>query len=100
MIYKLIIRKRAEKQLEKAFDWYELQRPALGNEFLLSVDAALALIVRNPQLFQKRYKEIRFALIHRFPYGVFYLIDEDKIIVFAFFHLSRNPKRWKELKNK
>lgn len=94
MSFSLIIRKRAENHIADAFDWYEQQRIGLGNEFLLSVESTLLLIERSPLLFQTRYKNIRVAIIPRFPYGIFYFVDENKIVVIAVFHLSRNPKLW------
>jgi toxin ParE1/3/4 len=71
MSYHLIIRKRAENHLVEAYNWYEKQKPALGSEFLLRVEASLAAIETNPLLFQPRHKQIRCALTPRFPYGIF-----------------------------
>lgn len=42
------------------------------------------------------YRELRRALTRRFPYGVFYIVEETKIIVFAVFHAKRDPALWKE----
>ena len=55
----IIIRKRAERNLEEAFDWYEKQRVGLGLEFLLCVDATIQAVVKNPLLFQIRHKNIK-----------------------------------------
>lgn len=38
------------------------------------------------------HKDIRRALIRRFPYGIFYLLEQDKVIVLAFLHTSRDHK--------
>lgn len=46
----LIIRPEAESDLAEAYRWYEAQVPGLGSDFLLSVDAALSSIRRNPEL--------------------------------------------------
>ena len=94
MSYHLIIRKRAEKHLAEAYAWYEGQRTGLGAEFMLCIDAKLQVVKKNPFLFQARHKHVRCALVPRFPYGVYYFVDESKIVVIAFFHLSRNPKLW------
>ncbi|MBP9581322.1 MAG: hypothetical protein KBE38_04110 [Ignavibacterium sp.] len=51
---------------------------------------------QNPEAFPKVFKEIRRILLKKFPFGLFYLIDKDRIIVFAVFHASRNPNQWKE----
>jgi plasmid stabilization system protein ParE len=58
------------------------------------VDAALALIQRTPELHPLIHKQIRRALIRRFPFGIFYVVEEDTIRVLAVFHGKRNPMRW------
>jgi plasmid stabilization system protein ParE len=47
----LIIRPEAETDLAEAFAWYEERVPGLGSDFLLSVDAALASVQRNPEMY-------------------------------------------------
>lgn len=94
----LIIRPAAEAELAEAFDWYEERLRGLGSEFLISVDATVHAIVRNPRQFAKIHKDVRRALLHRFPYGVFFLVEDTRIIVLAFFHAKRNPKQWQERK--
>lgn len=96
MKYELAIRPEAEAELAEAFDWYEEQLPGLGSEFLISVDAAVHAVTRNPLQFAKIHKNIRRTLLHRFPYGIFYLVEKNRIAVLAFFHVKRNPKRWQK----
>ena len=96
MSYSLIIRKRAEKHIADAYTWYEEQRNDLGEEFLLCVEASLNTIAENPLLFQVKHKNIRCIMTPRFPYGVFYFIDNNTIVVIAVFHLSRNPRLWRK----
>lgn len=96
MKYELIIRPAAEAELAEAFDWYEEQLRGLGSEFLISVDATVHAIARNPRQFPKIHRDVRRALLHRFPYGVFFLVEGTRIMVIAFFHAKRNPKRWQE----
>lgn len=37
----LIVRRDAEEDIDQAFTWYESQRPGLGHDFLLCVEAAI-----------------------------------------------------------
>jgi plasmid stabilization system protein ParE len=32
--------------------------------------------------------------VHRFPYGLFYQVEADRVFVIACFHGKRNPRRW------
>ena len=38
------------------------------------------------------YGQIRRALLRRFPYGIFYTLEEDVIVILACFHTKRDPK--------
>ena len=91
----LIVRPEAERDLAEAHDWYESQVTGLGSEFLLAIDAALSSIQRMPELYHVVYKNLRRALIRRFPYGIFYLLEEAKIVVIAVMHARRDPETWR-----
>ena len=93
----IIIRPEAEADIQDAFLWYEQQRNGLGNDFLLCVEEALSIIRRNPEMYPRVHKNVYRSLIRRFPYGVFYIIEEDRIVILAVFHAKRNPKQWKDL---
>lgn len=94
MIYSIVIRPEAERDLNEAYRWYEQQLEGLGQEFIICIDAALSVIQRTPKIFPKIHKDIRRALIRRFPYGIFYIYERDKVIVLAFLHTSRDPVRF------
>jgi plasmid stabilization system protein ParE len=90
----LILRLEAEADIEEAFRWYEKQSHGLGAEFLRAVDACLALIARQPELYPEKYKHARQALLRRFPYSIYYVIQPNTVDVLACFHERRNPRRW------
>jgi plasmid stabilization system protein ParE len=95
MIYQLIIREKAEKHLNDIYNWYEQQKNGLGYEFSLSVEASLFAIKRNPLHFQLRFKKVRCAVVARFPYGIYYIVEGEQITVLSVFHFKRNPKHIK-----
>ena len=84
----------AQTELDQAFQWYEMQQQNLGKQFLNEFDAAVRRIVAYPEAYLLIEKEIRRCLIKRFPYGVWYGIEADKIIVIAVAHLHRQPDYW------
>jgi len=97
MIKRLIVRPEAEHEMTEAFDWYEERMPGLGFEFLLCVEAVFNSIQRSPQQYRcVHHKEVRRALTRRFPYEIFFVEEEQSIVVLSVFHAKRNPKRWKE----
>jgi len=94
MSRQLIILPAAEEDLIEAYGWYEEQRPGLGSDWILNVEATLRNVERHPEAFSMIRGEVRRAFIRRFPYGVFYLVEQERIIVLAILHASRDPKRW------
>ncbi len=91
----IIMRPVAETEVNDAFRWYEDKSEGLGSEFMRALDAVLASIQRNPTAYAIVYKQMRRALLRRFPYGIIYLVGNNEIIVLGCFHASRNPKQWR-----
>lgn len=94
MNYRMIIRPEAERDIEESYNWYEDQSVGLGKEFLRALDAALTSILRNPLAYPVIHRNIRRSLIRRFPHSLFYLINENNIVVTACVHHRRNPRVW------
>jgi plasmid stabilization system protein ParE len=42
------------------------------------------------------YRDIRRALLKRFPFGIFFRLRSNRIRIVAVMHLSRDPKRWRQ----
>lgn len=93
-MYRLIITPWAEDDATDAANWYNEKRDALGDEFLLALDAKMNTIRRNPKQFRLLHRNIRRALIDRFPYGVFYVLEKNVIYVLAILHTSRDTNIW------
>jgi plasmid stabilization system protein ParE len=79
--------------IEAARVWYELQRPGLGDEFLDAIDGAFDCVQSFPVAYPLDYRGARRFLVERFPYGLYYRIDEDDTIVVACLHAARDPVR-------
>jgi len=90
----LRVRPAAAADIEDAYRWYEARRPGLGEEFLQSVGSILEVIARQPKRFPVVHRDLRRALLQRFPYGIFFRIRGDHPMVVACFHASRDPRRW------
>ncbi len=96
MDYDIIIRPEARTDLLDAFNWYQEQRPGLGFDFKLCVDEVFSKLHRRPNIYKHVHKEVRRVVTQRFPFGVFYLLDNNKVIVIAVLHARRDPKKWKQ----
>ena len=80
--------------LVEAFAWYEGQRPGLGSEFFAEVAQVLQRIEDAPLQHAVVLEDTRRAIVRRFPYAVFFIVDPDVIAVTAVMHGKRDPKRW------
>jgi toxin ParE1/3/4 len=92
---RLVLRRAAKRDLDEARRRYEDQRPGLGQEFLSSVEAALALVRDFPLIAPKVDPRVRRKRTERFPYGIFYTIDGQTIRVLAVLHNARSSFWWK-----
>ena len=90
-----ILRPAAAADIEEAFLWYERQRAGLGDEFLKAVQSALDNIVTHPTRYPVIHRNTRRALVHRFPYQIFYRVYDEVVAVVACMHGRRDPIRWK-----
>lgn len=84
----------ARAEFDDAADWYEAKRPGLGIDFVAKVREVLKRISINPRLHQIVYRDVRRAVVARFPYVVLYREEGNEVIVVAVFHASRNPAVW------
>ena len=86
----------AERELQEAIEFYEAAENVLGARFLDEVEAAVARIVAHPLAWTPLSPRTRRCRTHRFPYGLFYQIRTDEILVLSVMDLRRDPKRWEE----
>jgi plasmid stabilization system protein ParE len=90
--WRVIIRPKAEADLQEARLWYETQRSGLGDELLQEISHAVDLLKENPER-PIYYRGFRRLLTRRFPYKLFYRIEGNLIIVFRVLHAKRDHRR-------
>jgi len=77
-----------------AWLWYEQKRSGLGDEWVGCVEAVLGEIALDPALHVAVHGEVRRALVRRFPYAVFYVVEPAQVLVLAVAHVRREPGYW------
>lgn len=92
---KVILDAAALEELHEAVLFYEDCREGLGQELLASIESAFDAIARHPKLWRQLSGRFRRYLVHRFPYGIIYALEDDVIYVAAVMHLKRKPGYWK-----
>jgi plasmid stabilization system protein ParE len=92
-VTQLDFRPAAAADVEAAFRWYQVQREGLGDEFLNELVLVVHAIGENAYRFPVVHRDTRRALLHRFPYALFYRILPDRIMAVGCFHAARDPRR-------
>jgi plasmid stabilization system protein ParE len=92
--YAIEAERAVEADVEAAFNWYEGEEPGLGLEFLEELRAAYHRILDHPLGYQDLRSGIRRALTSRFPYGIYFSIEEDTIVIVAVLSTARDPEEW------
>jgi plasmid stabilization system protein ParE len=95
MTRRFIVRPLAEADLDQAASWYDEEQAGLGSRFLSDVDQVFGRIRERPQQFPVVSSDIRRALLHTFPYAVYFRETDETIRVLAVLHLRRRPGTWR-----
>jgi plasmid stabilization system protein ParE len=88
------VRPEAEADIADAYSWYEESRPGLGEGFLEAVRESLRSVQTHSEGYAVVHADIRRVLLRRFPYGLFYYLARDEIVVLGCLHARRDPKTW------
>ena len=90
----LVLRTRVRHDIERAARWYEDEREGLGAEYVAAVDRTLTAIERLPLRYPEAHKHVRRALVARFPYAAFFVVDPEQVVVLAILHQAADPSSW------
>ncbi|MEA5535078.1 type II toxin-antitoxin system RelE/ParE family toxin [Crocosphaera sp. XPORK-15E] len=93
----IIIHDKAKQELDHAISYYEKQKQGLGLDFLSEVEKALEKVRINPNIGSPySIKDLRYYVIRRFPFKIFYTEFEGLIWIIAIAHAKRKPNYWKK----
>jgi toxin ParE1/3/4 len=98
MALKIIIKPSAEEDLDVVVKWYHLENEKLAAAFLFEFKDAVSVVSLAPLGFQKRHKNIRAFSLKKFPYNIYYIVDNNTMFIIAILHQKRNPKLWRKRK--
>lgn len=84
----------ADRELNEAAQYYELESSGLGFSFLKEVERCLQLIADHPDAGTILGGSVRRRLLRRFPYALLYKVKPTGIRVLAVMNLKRRPAYW------
>jgi len=92
MGYKIDVQKKALKDIDDAYYWYENKSVGLGIRFVKEVETMLIYIEKYPKHYQVKYKNYREGVLKVFPFVVIYEIINKKVVILSVFPTHGNPE--------
>ncbi len=92
----VLIKAEADADIDRALDYYDREAPASVDGLLRAFERTLASIGRSPGIGSVRYgyeleiPGLRHRLVRGFPYLVFYVEQDDTIMIVRVLHQSRD----------
>lgn len=91
MSYRVVFRRIAKRELDDAISWYEDRRDGLGQDFSTAIEQVLEKVASSPSQFSRVKEVVRRAVLRRFPYCIYFVVEDSRIVVLAVFHAKRSP---------
>jgi len=88
---KIKILKSAREDLKEGFHFYELQQGGLGSYFLESLSSDIESLKLFAGIHSIHFKKYHRLFSKRFPFAVYYRIEEDEIRVYAVIDCRKDP---------
>lgn len=94
MAYKIVVSLKAQIEIEKAFEYYAFNSSIAPQRFINMLKLSYDILAINPFL-NIRYKNIRALKIRKFPYSLYFIVDEIQytVKVLACFQNKKNPNK-------
>lgn len=80
----------AKNDLIEGFHFYEKQQKGLGEYFLVNLYADIEALKVFGGIHRKVYKNLQRALSKKFPYAIYYSLDEDIVKIRAIIDYRRS----------
>jgi len=85
----------AQNEFVAAAQFYENRTEGLGLDFTLTVQRAYERLLGHPASGAPFGRLLKRVLVPKFPYGLLYRVEPDRIYIVAVMHLHRRPGYWR-----
>ena len=92
----LIVLLGAELDIQVAFNRFEEYREGFGLKFLQELELAYEYLRRHPRIGRLYANNRRRFLVPNFPFGIFYSVEGNRILISAVLDLRQDPERIRE----
>jgi len=87
----------AAAEVANTIRWYDQPDINQATSFVRELERTETHLTSRPALYQRIEGEIRRAVLRRFPYSLFYVIENDSVIVLACMHQHQIPRSREDL---
>jgi plasmid stabilization system protein ParE len=91
MPYKIKITPTAFNDLQKAIEFYNSEQKGLGKKFHTAVKLMFNQLVKVPASGSFMYDRVRYRVMNKYPYIIFYELEDNNIKIYRIFNTSQNP---------
>ena len=88
---RLLVLDAARDDLIAGFDFYEAREQGIGDHFLACLYSDVESLRIFGGIHRRVYKNLQRSLSKRFPFAIYYTIENDAVIVRAILDCRRNP---------
>ena len=97
MRYSVGYKRAAAAEVENAISWYAQPEINQTSAFIQDLQLTESHLRTHPAFYQRVEGDVRRAVLRRFPYSLFFLIEQDQVVVLAFMHQHQRPRTREEL---
>ena len=95
MRLEILVGREARGDIASAIGGFRDISPSLAGRFGAELERVYSLIGEYPQMYPIVYRNFRRALLRKFPYSVFYIVEDAVILIVAVVHQARDESTWK-----
>jgi hypothetical protein len=88
---RLLVLDAARDDLIAGFDFYEAREQGIGDHFLACLYSDVESLRIFGGIHRRVYKNLQRSLSKRFPFAIYYTVENDAVIVRAILDCRRNP---------
>lgn len=83
---KLTLKTNAAVEIENVISYYASKNIILGKRIEKEIRLGFKTIAKTPESFQCRYSKVRIFWLDKFPYGLYYIWENNEVSILAFWH--------------
>ncbi len=90
------ILRSTKREMQRIVDYYDNERPGLGDDFFMEVQSAMKRVCDSPRSHLYITKVSRRCNLHRYPYFIVYQIRKGEILFTGISHQKHSFGAWKK----